>query len=201
VHYIRHLYAAKSSGIRICSTSDCQFFKVNSSLNASTLEEDTTTLSRNVEHQSPMDFALYPRRTETHDKLFTLVEHTVKRDCLSASRNVLLSFIWEFSSQVWWSARKRAVSDRCPIMFVRTWSMQHVPSDILACYLAMNMTYCHFWGPPSLYSMRTKEGEGESRVFGVRETGHSLPRTAKVTGEWSCTSTAPIPNSILLLIN
>ena len=133
-------------------TSQCHFFKVHSSLVVSTLKDDTTTLSRNVGHQTPMDVTSYPRRTETHYKSFTQVEHITKRKCLSVCQPKCYAFVQlgDFKSILEASTKKCSIWQMPVNVRSNLVIVTHHIRHILACCLAMNMTYCHFWGSPSL---------------------------------------------------
>jgi hypothetical protein len=87
----------------------------------------------------------------------------------------------------------------CPIVFVRTWSLQHVPSGMFW-HVTLQWTWPTVTSGPHPPLLNAHGGR-EDTVLGVRENGHSLARSAKVKDEWNCTSTAPISNRILILIN
>jgi hypothetical protein len=169
------------SAFRIFLTSHCHFFKVHCSLDFSTLEDDTTTLSRNIGQQAPIDVTKYPRRMETHNKFFTQVEHIMKRECLSVCQPKCYGF---FHLGVFKSILK-AITKTCCIwqmsvnvcsnLVIVTCPIRH----ILACYLAMNMTCCHFWGPPSLLFSRHGGEVGRAWFSGCVKLAthfHVLPR-------------------------
>ena len=92
------------------------------------------------EERRPMTNSLHKLNTTKRECLSVFLPaemlrfHSTGRFQVNLEASTKTCTIWQMSVNV------------CSYLVIVTCPIRH----ILACYLAMNMTYCHFWGPPSL---------------------------------------------------